>query len=55
MIGQEKASTTLDMYTHAAPDDAARQRVLDALAAFSLPQQDEEASEEAEEGGSDGL
>jgi hypothetical protein len=36
-MGHEKASTTLDMYTHATSDQESRKRVLGAFAAFSLP------------------
>jgi integrase len=37
VMGHERASTTLNMYTHAADEMDSRRRVLGAFAAFSLP------------------
>ena len=37
VMGHEQASTTLNMYTHAASETDRYQRVLGSFAAFSLP------------------
>lgn len=51
VLGHEQAGTTLSIYTHVM--QGMEERVLDALAAFSLPVEPSDATEAPEPGGSD--
>ena len=55
VMGHEQASTTLNMYTHAASETDTRRRVLGAFAASSLPSEAQQEPAAEEEGEADAV